>query len=80
LNQDWDWWISNGAKAIELLKPYKNVTVLYGHIHQENHHATGHLHHHSVKGIMCHLPVSGSVPKKAPIQCDDRDQYKGLGF
>ena len=33
----WDWATRDGDKAIELLMPYPNVTVFYGHIHQENH-------------------------------------------
>src|SRR5437763_422761 len=39
----WDWATRDGAKAIELLMPYKSVTVFYGHIHQEHHHMTGHI-------------------------------------
>jgi 3',5'-cyclic AMP phosphodiesterase CpdA len=33
----WDWATRDGAKAIDLLMPFKNVTVFYGHIHQEHH-------------------------------------------
>src|SRR5262252_5638346 len=39
----WDWATRDGDKAIEILMPYQNVTVFYGHIHQENHHMTGHI-------------------------------------
>jgi len=28
----WDWATRDGAQAIELLMPYRNVTVFYGHI------------------------------------------------
>ena len=76
----WDWATRDGAKAIDLLTPFKNVTVFYGHIHQENHHMTGHIAHHSAKGLMFALPAPMSVPKKAPIPWDPTAPYKGLGF
>ena len=80
LMPEWDWATRDGAKAIDLLMPYNNVIVFYGHIHQENHHDTGHIAHHSVPGLMWPLPAPGSVPKKAPIPWDEAAPYKGLGF
>ncbi|HXX34249.1 MAG TPA: metallophosphoesterase [Thermodesulfobacteriota bacterium] len=80
LYTDWDWYTRDGAKAIELLKPYSNVTVLYGHIHQEHHHKTGNIAHHAAKGLMYPLPAPGSVPKKAPVPWDANQPYRGLGF
>jgi predicted phosphodiesterase len=80
LYPNWDWWTRDGDKAIDLLMPYKNVTVLYGHIHQENHHMTGHIPHHAAKGLMFPLPEAGSVPKRVPIPWDTAAPYKGLGY
>ncbi|MFX5578656.1 metallophosphoesterase, partial [Acinetobacter baumannii] len=37
----WDWATRDGAQAVALLSPYSNVTVFYGHIHQEHHQMTG---------------------------------------
>jgi len=34
LMPQWDWATRDGAQAIELLMPYRNVTVFYGHIHR----------------------------------------------
>lgn len=76
----WDWWTRDGARAVELLLPYKNVTVLYGHIHQENHHMTAQIPHHSAKGLMFPLPAPGSLPKRVPIPWDPAVPYKGLGY
>ena len=59
LYPDWDWYTRDGAKAIELLMPYSNVTVFYGHIHQEHHHKTGNIAHHAAKGLMFPLPAPG---------------------
>ena len=80
LYPDWDWHTRDGAKAIELLLPYSNVTVFYGHIHQEHHRKTGHIAHHAAKGLMFPLPAPGSVPVKNPIPWDANQPYKGLGF
>ena len=80
LYPQWDWATRDGARAIELLMPYRNVTVFYGHIHQENHHMTGHIAHHSAKSLIFPLPAPGSLPKRDPVKWDPAQPYKGLGF
>ena len=80
LYPDWDWHTRDGAKAIEMMQPYPNVIVFYGHIHQEHHHKTGQIWHHAAKGLMYPLPAPGSVPKKMPVPWDDAKPYDGLGF
>ena len=77
LKPDWDWTTADGAKAIDLLMPYKNVVVFYGHIHQENHHTTGHIAHHAAKSLIFPLPAPGSQPKRAPLPYDPA--MAGLG-
>ena len=80
LYPEWDWATKDGAKAVELLMPYTNVTVFYGHIHQENHHNTGHIAHHAAKSLIFPLPAPGSQPKRTPIAWNAAEPYKGLGF
>jgi Icc-related predicted phosphoesterase len=80
LYPDWDWHTRDGSKALDMLMPYPNVTVFYGHIHQEHHHQTGHIAHHAAQGLMYPLPAPGSVPKKQPVPWDDKAPYKGMGF
>jgi hypothetical protein len=80
LQPQWDWATRDGAKAVELLMPHKNVTVFYGHIHQEHHHNTGHIAHHAAKSLIFPLPAPGSAPKRAPIPWDDAQPYRGLGL
>ena len=76
----WDWATRDGDKAIDLLMPYQNVTVFYGHIHQENHHMTGHIAHHSATSLIFPLPAPMSQPKRDPIKWDPANPYRGLGF
>ncbi len=80
LYPQWDWWTRDGAKAVDLLMPFSNVVVFYGHIHQENHHMTGRIAHHAAKGLMFPLPAPGSQPKRMPVPWDPAAPYKGLGF
>jgi len=80
LAPQWDWATRDGARAVELLMPYSNVTVFYGHIHQENHRNTGHIAHHSAKSLMFPLPAPMSQPKREPLPWDPQNPYRGLGF
>ena len=76
----WDWATRDGAQAIDILMPYPKVTVFYGHIHQEHHHMTGHIAHHSAKSLIFPLPAPKSQPKRDPLKWDASQPYRGLGF
>ncbi|HKU98688.1 MAG TPA: metallophosphoesterase [Vineibacter sp.] len=79
LYPQWDWATADGAKVMELLMPYRNVVVFYGHIHQEHHHTTGHIQHHAAQSLIFPLPSPGSQPKRAPLPFDAATPYRGLG-
>jgi hypothetical protein len=76
----WDWATRDGAKAIALLSAYPNVTVFYGHIHQEHHHTTGHIAHHAARSLIFPLPAPGSAPKRAPLPWDPASPTHGIGY
>jgi hypothetical protein len=80
LYPQWEWATKDGAKVVDVLLPRKNVTVFYGHIHQEHHHETEHIHHHAAKSLVFALPAPGSVPKKAPLPYDEKAPFAGLGY
>jgi len=80
LYPQWDWATRDGDKAIELLMPYRSVTVFYGHIHQEHHFKTAHIEHHAARSLIFPLPAAASVPKRAPVAWDPAQPYRGLGF
>jgi len=80
LYPQWDWATADGAKVIQVLEPYRHLTVFYGHIHQENHRMTGHIAHHSAKSLMFPLPAPGSVPKRQPVAWDPEHPARGLGY
>jgi 3',5'-cyclic AMP phosphodiesterase CpdA len=76
----WDWATRDGTAAIEQLQPFRQVTVFYGHIHQEHHHQTGSIAHHSARSLIFALPAPGSQDKRTPLPWDPAAPYKGLGF
>jgi 3',5'-cyclic AMP phosphodiesterase CpdA len=80
LYPQWDWATRDGAQAVEILQSRPNVVVFYGHIHQENHHMTGNIAHHSARSLMFALPAPGSQPKRTPVAWDPAQPYRNLGF
>ena len=80
LYPQWDWATTDGSQAIDILLQHPNVTVFYGHIHQEHHRMTGHIAHHAAKSLMFPLPAPGSQPKRDPVRWNPAMPYGGLGF
>jgi hypothetical protein len=80
LAPSWDWATRDGSKAIDLLQHWKNVTVFYGHIHQEHHFQTGAIAHHAARSLIFPLPPPLSQPKRAPVPWDPAHPRRGLGF
>jgi 3',5'-cyclic AMP phosphodiesterase CpdA len=76
----WDWATRDGAQVVDALMPYPNVTVFYGHIHQENHHMTGHIAHHAAKSLIFPLPAPGSQEKRTPLPWNPDMPMSGLGI
>jgi Calcineurin-like phosphoesterase len=76
----WDWATKDGSKAIEILQKHEQVTVFYGHIHQEHHQQTGRIAHHAARSLVFPLPAPGSLPKKAPLPWDPQSADHGLGY
>lgn len=80
LKADWDWNTRDGQAAIDQLMPFEHVVVFYGHIHQENHHSTGHIDHHAAESLIFPLIAPGSAEKRAPVPWDASAPFKGLGW
>jgi hypothetical protein len=76
----WDWTTADGAAALRILATRPNVTVFYGHIHQEHHFKTGDIAHHAARSLIFPLPAPGSTAKKAPLPWDDTATDHGIGY
>lgn len=64
---------------INQLMPCMNVTVFYGHIHQEHHHQTGHIAHHAAKSLIFPLPAPSSQEQRTPLPWNPAIPFQGLG-
>jgi 3',5'-cyclic AMP phosphodiesterase CpdA len=80
LYPEWEWHTQDGPEVLDALAAYENVTVFYGHIHQEHHHVTGRIAHHAARSLVFPLPAPGSVPKRQPLPWDSAAKDHGLGF
>ena len=76
----WGWRTKDGAQALALLKPFRNVNLFYGHIHQEREDVTDGFSQHAAQGMMFPLPAPGSGDKPSPLAWDPSHPYRGLGF
>jgi len=80
LYPQWDWATRDGQAAIDLLMPFRNVAVFYGHIHHEHHHKTGHIEHHAALSLMFPLSPLGTAERKTQLPWNPATPYRGLGF
>jgi 3',5'-cyclic AMP phosphodiesterase CpdA len=80
LKPEWDWATPDGDKVIALLAPYHNVTIFFGHIHQELSHVTGHITHYSARSTMFALPTPETPGMRQPVPWDPANPNAGLGY
>ncbi len=76
----WDWRTKDGAQALALLKPFKDVKLFYGHIHQEREDSAEGFTQYAAQGMMFPLPAPGSVASPNPLPWDPAHPYRELGF
>jgi hypothetical protein len=79
LKPEWEWFTSDGDAVMNVLAPYDNVTVLYGHIHREDHHTTGHAQHHAARSLIFAFPAPSAAEKK-PLPFNPQQPFKNLGI
>ena len=80
LYPQWDWATKDGGKAIDILTPYQNTTVFFGHIHQEHHQMTGKIAHHAAESLIFPFPLAGTQAKRTPVPWDGAHPFKGIGY
>jgi 3',5'-cyclic AMP phosphodiesterase CpdA len=81
LRPDWEWFTSDGDDVMNVLSAYDNVTVLYGHIHRDDEHQTGAVHHYAARSLIFGFPDPAGVtgPRK-PVPFDKDHPFKNLGI
>ena len=79
LKPEWEWFTKDGSDVMNVLEPYDAVTVLYGHIHREEHNDIGHAHHHAARSLIFAFPDTSAAAKK-PLPFDAADPFRNLGI
>jgi 3',5'-cyclic AMP phosphodiesterase CpdA len=80
LKPEWEWFTSDGDDVMNVLAPYQNVTVLYGHIHRDDDHEVGHVHHYGARSLIFAFPDPEKVADKKPNPFDKDQPFKNLGI
>jgi 3',5'-cyclic AMP phosphodiesterase CpdA len=81
LRPDWEWFTSDGDDVMNALAAYDNVTVLYGHIHRDDEHEIGKVHHYAARSLIFAFPDPAGIsgPRK-PVPFDKDHPFKNLGL
>jgi 3',5'-cyclic AMP phosphodiesterase CpdA len=81
LRPEWEWFTSDGDDVMNALAPYDNVTVLYGHIHRDDEHEIGKVHHYAARSLIFGFPdpAGATGPRKA-VPFDKDHPFKNLGI
>ncbi len=79
LKPEWEWFTSDGDEVMNVLAPYENVTVLYGHIHREDAHVTGRARHLAARSLVFAFP-DPAAPEKKPLPFDRERPFRNLGL
>lgn len=80
LKPEWEWFTSDGDQVMNILAPYENVTVLYGHIHRDHEHTEGTSRHYAARSLIFAFPDPQQSPQKKPIPFDKDHPFKNLGL
>jgi hypothetical protein len=80
LKPEWEWFTGDGAAVMNVLAPYESVTVLYGHIHRQDEHTTGHAHHYAARSLIFAFPDPALVHDKKPLPFDASQPFHNLGI
>lgn len=80
LKPEWEWFTSDGDEVMNVLAPYSNVTVLYGHIHRDDVHEMNHIHHYAARSLIFAFPDPEKVSDKKPIAFDKDRPFQNLGI
>lgn len=80
LKPEWEWFTSDGDEVMNVLAPYENVTVLYGHIHRQSAHRSGGASHYGARSLIFAFPDPEGGADKKPIPFDKEHPFKNLGI
>src|SRR6201989_790551 len=80
LYKEWGWGTEDGTQAPALLKRFRAVTVLNGHIHQLAQKVEGNMTFHTALSTAFPQPAPGTAPSPGPMKVPDEQLRKMLGI
>ncbi len=80
LKPHWEWFTVDGDDVMNVLEPFQNVTVLYGHIHTDHVQEIGHVKHYAARALIFSFPDPAVVGDKKPRPFDKEQPFKNLGI
>jgi 3',5'-cyclic AMP phosphodiesterase CpdA len=80
LKPEWEWFTSDGDEVMNVLAPYDNVTVLYGHIHRHHIQQNGRVTHYAARSLIFAFNDPATNEDKKPLPFDKDDPFKELGI
>jgi 3',5'-cyclic AMP phosphodiesterase CpdA len=80
LKPEWEWFTRDGDEVMNVLAPFENVTVLYGHIHRQDVHVTPHSRHYAARSLVFAFPDPAGVADKKPLPFDQGHPFRNLGL
>src|SRR5260370_1264180 len=80
LRPDWEWFTRDGDAVLNMLAPFENVTILYGHIHRHDVHQTEHATHYASRSLIFAFPDPTSTAEKKPVAFDKENPFRNLGM
>jgi Icc protein len=66
--EPWGWLTEDGAKVVDMLRRFDNVTVLNGHIHQILEHTEGNIRFRTAAGTAYPQPAPGAASAPGPVK------------
>jgi 3',5'-cyclic AMP phosphodiesterase CpdA len=80
LRPDWEWFTRDGDEVLNVLSPFENVTILYGHIHRHDVHETEHARHYASRSLIFAFPDPTATGDKKPLPFDKTQPFRNLGI
>jgi predicted phosphodiesterase len=80
LKPEWEWFTANGNEVMNVLAPYENVTVLYGHIHRHHVEQEGKIKHYAARSLIFAFNDPATNQEKKQLPFDKDDPFKELGI
>ena len=76
----WGWTTQDGSQALAMLKPFDNVTVLSGHIHQVVTHQEGNIRFATADATAYPQPAPGKADKPGPLALPHDQLLHVIGY